>query len=256
MLRAVVDIELLSVDQITYSEFISSLSSPSCIYTFSMKPLEGHCVADFSPALAFAFVDRMFGGRGRALNAEREMTGIELNVMDKIARRVYRELTEGWARVAEFEIVQEAVETTPQFIQIVPPGETVIVTALQLTMLEVTGVLTLCYPYLTIEPLMSRISGQSWSDANKARGTDHDRQLIRESLRVVETEVSAVLAETSISMSDFLAINVGDVLLTESETPAPARLFVGGVEKFTARPGMRGRRRALEILAPVESAGA
>jgi flagellar motor switch protein FliM len=107
-----------------------------------------------------------------------------------------------------------------------------------------------------IEPLMSRISGQSWSDANKARGTDHDRQLIRESLRVVETEVSAVLAETSISMSDFLAINVGDVLLTESETPAPARLFVGGVEKFTARPGMRGRRRALEILAPVESAGA
>lgn len=255
MLRAVVDVELLNVDQITYSEFIGSLHSPSCIYTFSMKPLEGHCVADFSPALAFAFVDRMFGGRGRSLNAEREMTGIELNVMDKIARRAYRELTESWARIAEFEIVQEAVETTPQFIQIVPPGETVIVTALQLTMMDVTGVLTLCYPYLTLEPLMSKISGQYWSDATKAKGSEKDRQAVRENLRVVDAEVSAILASTTISMREFLAVNAGDVIMTDSEALSPARVLVGGIEKFTARPGLRGRRRALEIIAPVEAAG-
>ncbi|MEW5874065.1 MAG: flagellar motor switch protein FliM [Candidatus Zixiibacteriota bacterium] len=256
MLRAVVDIELLSVDQITYSEFIAGLSSPSCIYTFSMKPLEGLCVADFNPALAFAFVDRMFGGRGRVLNAEREMTGIELNVMDKVARRVYRELSEAWARIAEFQITQEAVETTPQFIQIVPPGETVIVTTLQLTMLEVTGVITLCYPYLTLEPLMAKVSGQYWSDSTKTRGTDQDRQTIRDNLKSVETPVSATLAETTITMREFLAVNIGDVILTEAETLLPARVFVGGIEKFAARPGMRGRRRALEIIGPVDATGA
>lgn len=249
MLRSVVEVNLQSVDQITYSEFISSLAAHSCTYTFSMPPLEGRCLADFSPTLAFAFVDRVFGGRGKGMDAERELTGIELSVMDKISQRAYRDLTEGWGRLVKIEIEQHSVETTPQFTHIVPPGETVIVATLELTMQEVTGILTICYPYVTLEPVLSEMSGQSWIDTSKAKATEDETRVIRNGLRAVDTCVSVQLAGTDITMRDFLGVNIGDVIVTDTETREPSRVLVGGVEKFTARPGTHGKRRSIEIIA-------
>ena len=249
MLRSVVEVSLKSVDQITYAEFIATLSAHSCTYTFGMPPLEGHCLADFSPALAFAFVDRVFGGRGKGMDADRELTGIELSVMDKVSKRGYRDLADAWGRLVQIEIEPISVETTPQFTHIVPPGETVIVATLQLSMQEVSGILAVCYPYITLEPVLSEMSGQSWIDTSKSKPSEADRQTIRSGLRTVDTAVSVQLACTDITMRDFLSANVGDVIVTDTLTKEPSRVFVSGKEKFIARPGLRGKRRAIEIIA-------
>ena len=74
--RSIIEINLVSVDQITYSEFIMSLSSPSCTYTFRMEPLQGVAIIDFSQSVVFSFVDRLFGGRGTSIVTEREITWI------------------------------------------------------------------------------------------------------------------------------------------------------------------------------------
>ena len=249
VLRAVVDVELVSVDQITYSEFFMSLASPSCTYVFSMKPLEGSCVADISPVLAFGFVDRMFGGRGKSMEADRELTGIELSVVDRIVARAWRELAGAWNRVIDVEIATAGFETTPQFIQIVPPGETVIVTTLQLNVLETSGIVKLCYPYITLEPIITKLLGQNWTDSSRITSSEADRQAIRESLKEVETDAVAILARTEITVRDFLNINIGDVLVTDTLSIEPSRILIAGLGKFLARPGMRGKHRAIEILA-------
>jgi len=248
MLRSIVEVSLKSVDQITYSEFIATLSSHSCTYTFSMAPLEGHCLADFSPSLAFAFVDRVFGGRGKGMDAERELTGIELSVMNKIQQRAVKDMTDAWGRLLPVQIETTSVETTPQFTHIVPPGETVIVATLQLSLQEVSGILAICYPYITLEPVLSEMSGQSWIDTSKSKPSENDKLVVRQRLQSVGTDVSVRLATTNISMRDFLGVNVGDVIVTDTTTQNPSRVFVSGVEKFAARPGVRGRRRAVEIV--------
>ena len=248
ILRAVIDVDLVSVDQITYSEFFTSLAAPSCTYTFSITPLEGLCVADISPSLAFGFVDRMFGGRGKSMDVNRELTGIELSIMDKIIVRAWRELATAWGRILEVEINTAGFETTPQFIQIVPPGETVIVTTLQLNMPEATGIFKLCYPYITLESIIDKLSGQNWLDPTRISSSAANRQVLRENLQSVETGVVAILADTDITVRAFLGINTGDVLITETRTAEPARILVGGVPRFLARPGMRGKHRAVEIL--------
>lgn len=248
MLRSVVDVTLKSVDQITYAEFIATLASHSCTYTFSMAPLEGHCLADFSPSLAFAFVDRVFGGRGKGMEAERELTGIELSVMNKINLRANRDMSDAWGRLVQVHIETKSVETTPQFTHIVPPGETVIVVTLQLSLQDVSGVLAICYPYITLEPVLSEMSGQSWIDTTQSKPSENDKLLIRRGLLGVGTDVSVRLAATNISMRDFLGVNIGDVIVTDTGTRNPSRVFVSGVEKFIARPGMHGKRRAIEII--------
>lgn len=248
ILRAVVDVELVSVDQFTYSEFVLSLVWPSCTYKIQLVPLEGQCLVDFGPSLSFAFIDRLFGGRGRTLEIERELSGIERSLMDIIAKRALKELGQSWKRIYDVEPTIQGFEPTPQFIQIVPPGETVIATTLQVKVLERTGTVTICYPYLTLEPVMENLSGQNWIEASKTGATQEARAIVESGVRTVETDITAVLAEADITMREFLKVRVGDVIVADTKVTEPTRVLVGGVQKFVARPGTRGRHRAVEII--------
>ncbi|HUU46235.1 MAG TPA: flagellar motor switch protein FliM [Acidobacteriota bacterium] len=248
ILRAVVDVELVSVDQFTYSEFVMSLVWPSCTYKIQLAPLEGQCLIDFGPSLSFAFIDRLFGGRGRTLEIERELSGIERSLMDIIAKRALKELGQSWKRITDVEPTIQGFEPTPQFMQIVPPGETVIATTLQVKVLERSGTITICYPYLTLEPVMENLSGQNWIEASKTGSTEEGRAVVEAGVRSVDTHVTAVLAEADITMREFLKVRVGDVIVADTKVTEPARVLVGGIQKFVGRPGMRGRHRAIEIL--------
>jgi len=126
MMRAMLDVDLVSVDQITYSEFIMSLMSPSCTFTFTAEPLEGACIVDFNPTLTYAFVERMFGGSGKVLDTGRELTGIEKTLMNRIVNVIYKEMEDAWEHICPIKAKQISLETNPQFVQIVPPSETVI----------------------------------------------------------------------------------------------------------------------------------
>ena len=59
MLRTLVDINLLSIDQATYSEYMLALSVPSCIYIIASKNLKGAAIMEISPQFALTVVDRL-----------------------------------------------------------------------------------------------------------------------------------------------------------------------------------------------------
>lgn len=248
VLRTIVDVDLVSVDQITYSEFIMSLVSPSCTYTFSARPLEAVCLVDFNPTLTFSLIDRMFGGHGKILESERELTGIERSVMGRLVQRLYKELEKSWEHLVNIDIEQISFETNPQFIQIVPPGETVVVISLQIKLFQATGLLTICYPYVSLEPVITKLSAQNWIDATKKKNLAQDRELNTENLQSVPADVAAVLLQSSIKMKDFLALKIGDVIPSEKKISQPIDIWVNKRKKYVARPGLAGKKRAFEVL--------
>jgi len=245
--RAVVDIELMSVDQITYSEFIMSLVSPSCTFTFSLAPMEGLCILDFSPALTFAFVERMFGGTGKPIEAERELTGIERAVMNRLTTRVFLEMRKAWARILTVQVEPVGFETNPQFIQIVPPGETVIVITFQIKILESSGILTICYPYVTLESIVAKLSAQSWIDASKTKVSEADVRLNSQNLSFVRANLATVLGNVEITIREFLKIKLGDVVRLEKKVHDPVMVLVEGKPKFLGRPGLVGKKRGVQV---------
>ena len=250
--RSVVDIDLLSVDQITYSEFIMSLASPSCTYVFSMNPLEGAAVADFSPSVVFSFVDRIFGGRGKTLSADRELTGIEKSIMGKIVDKAFQSLSKAWDHVYKMEFRQTAFETNPQFMQVIPQGETVIVVSLQVKMQAATGVLTLCYPYLGLEPIMEKLSAQNWIDANK-KGTDTNLYANNtKQVLPVKIGLRAILGEAQVSIRELLEVKVGDVVRLDAFESDNVNVLVGTQNKFLAKPGCIGSQRAVQITQSID----
>jgi flagellar motor switch protein FliM len=245
--RAMVDVELVSVDQITYSEFIMSLLNPSCTYTIAMDPLEGACIIDFSPPVCFMFIDRMFGGMGKPAETDRELTGIEKSVMNRIATKVFTELEIAWEQIVSVNMKQVGFETNPQFLQIIPPGETVIVISFNLKMLGSSGLVTICYPYVTLETVVDKLSVQHWADATKQRSLDDDYQANSESLKDVAIEITAHMGQTSLKLKDFLRLKMGDVIPMDNSIKNDIPIKVGNKYKFFGKPGISGKNMAVQI---------
>lgn len=247
IMRTIVDVDLVSVDQITYSEFIMSLVTPSCTYTFSAAPLDAVSLVDFNPTLTFAFIDRMFGGNGKILEHERELTGIERSVMTRLGHKLYRDLERSWENIVNISIDQKSFETNPQFIQIVPPGETVVVVSFQIKLFQSTGLLTICYPYVALEPIITKLSAQNWIDATKKKNDESDRELNFYNLKKVQADVSAELLSTTIKVKDFLQLRKHDIIPTDTKTEVPISIYVNRSKKYVARPGLSGKKRAFQI---------
>ena len=252
MMRTIVDVDLVSVDQITYSEFIMSLVTPSCTYTFSAEPLEAVCLVDFNPTLTFAFIDRMFGGNGKILETERELTGIERSVMTRLANKLYGDVERAWENIVKINAAYKSFETNPQFIQIVPPGETVVVVSFQIKLFQSTGLLTICYPYVSLEPIITKLSAQNCIDATKKKNLESDRQINLFNLNQVQAELSAELLTTNIKMRDFLQLETDDIIPSETKISEDISIYVNHRKKFTGRPGLAGKKRANQVIEPFE----
>lgn len=255
MMRAMLDVDLVSVDQITYSEFIMSLMSPSCTFTFTAEPLEGACIVDFNPTLTYAFVERMFGGSGKVLDTGRELTGIEKTLMNRIVNVIYKEMEDAWEHICPIKAKQISLETNPQFVQIVPPSETVIVVSFQMKLLQSTGLMTICFPYVALEGIMSKLSAQNWIDATKKKAQDTNTQINKDNLMQLTVPMNVVLASTDVRIGEFLNLKVGDIVTTGNRISREVQVYIRNRKKFSGRPGLVGKKRGLVVTSVYEELG-
>jgi flagellar motor switch protein FliM len=217
--------------------------------------LEGACIIDFNPTLTYAFVERMFGGSGKVLDTGRELTGIEKSLMNRIVGVVYKELENAWAHICPIQVKQISLETNPQFVQIVPPGETVIVVSFQMKLLQSTGMMTICFPYVALEGIMSRLSAQNWIDATKKKSQEKETEINRENLLQLGVPLNAVLAATDVKIGEFLNLEIGDIITTGQKITRDVDIYIRGRKKFSGRPGLVGRKRGVIVSEVLDEVG-
>jgi flagellar motor switch protein FliM len=250
-LRTFVEIELVSVDQLTYSEFVMSISNPSCIYVFKMDPLEGNAIMEINPSLVFFIIDRLFGGQGRPSEQNRELTLIEQNVMTRIVDRGLGDLKDVWEHIGVFNPRIETYETNPQFVQIAPPGETVILISLEVRMQNASGLMSLCFPYMLLEGVINNLSGESWMSAQSTT-TPETRATLEGELQTVTVPLSAVIGQTNLTVRDLLQLQRGDVLVLDKAKDSDLAIQVGGKTKMSGRSGLIGRKKAIAVTKIIE----
>lgn len=251
MLRTLVEINLVSVDQLTYQEVIMSISSPSCIYIFQMEPLESSAIFEVNPSLIFIMLDRLFGGQGRSIDSNRELTDIERTVIYKIIERSLMDLKVVWENIGIFSPKIESYETNPQFVQIAPPGETVILISLEVRMRNGSGLMSLCFPFILLESIMDKLSGESWISAQKTT-TQETRRLVEKELSATQATLRAQIGETTLNVRDFLQLAVGDVLVLDKLASSDLVMFVENRPKFLGKPGVVGRNKSIQITGIID----
>jgi flagellar motor switch protein FliM len=252
-LRSLVQVHVASVDQLTYEEFIRSIPNPTTLAVINMDPLKGSAILEIDPAITFSIIDRLFGGVGEGAKVTRDLTEIEQSVMEGIIVRILGNMREAWSQVIDLRPRLGQIETNPQFAQIVPPTEMVVLVTLETKLGEVEGMMNFCIPYLTIEPIISKLSAQYWYSSVRRGTTTENLNILRERLSTIAVTIVAEIGRMDLTVRDVLSLRAGDVVrLADVRTSDPMGLRIGDRKKFLCKPGQVGNKMAVQIIRKLE----
>ncbi|BDG48042.1 flagellar motor switch protein FliM [Parageobacillus sp. KH3-4] len=247
-LRTYVQISVASADQIPYEEFIRSLPKLTFLNVFEVPPLNGHILVEVNPNVAYAMLDRVMGGSGTSVNKVDNLTEIETRIMSNLFDKAFSNLRDAWESVAEIDPVFTNFEVNPQFLQMISPNDTVVVISLNTQIGETSGMMNICIPYIVLEPVMPKLSVHYWMQAQKKESSPEETEALERRIRFAKLPIIAELGTSTITIQEFLQLEVGDVIELDQSIQQPLLVKVGNIPKFIGQPGRKNKRLAVQIL--------
>ncbi len=246
-LRTLVQVDVMSVDALQYSEFSNSLANPVVLGIVDFHPLSGSIIFEMDPSIAFALIDRILGGRGASMDKVRSFTEIEIAIIERIIIQVLNLMREPWESIIPIKPRLEKIETNAQFAQIIHPNEMVALITLNVIVGEVKGMINICIPHLVVEPIMAKLSTKLWFTNIENEKNEFNKADIELKLGTTYVPIRAVLGRTTINVSEFLELQVGDVIPLDSNINDELEVLVGDLPKFTAKPGVKKNKVAVKV---------
>ncbi len=247
-LRKNVQVSVVNSEALTFSEFTNSLSNPVILGVVNFLPLNGNIMIELSATLGFAMIDRLLGGQGDPLEKNREFSEIELSLVEKMVAVSVSLLREPWKNVVEdLNPVLERVETNPQFAQIIAPTEMIAIVTLNIKIGEVEGLMNVCLPYFTLESIMDKLNTKFWFSTMQDNSDESYMEHMEDLIKHVQIPIMAVLGESSITVTDFVNLQVGDIIRLDSRVAQDMDIYVGNIKKFKALPGSTKEQYAVRV---------
>ena len=247
LIRSMVSAEVASVDQLAYEEFVNSLVQPTVIGTIEMYPFNGNVLLEINPNLVFAIIDRMLGGKGDFSGKPRELTDIEKTVTERVLIRMLELLEDSWSTVVDVRFRFESMESNPFFVQICPPRDMVLLVIMKLRVAEVEGMVSLCFPYFLMEPIVDKLSSQQWFASTSRKRDEGEKDHILRTLSKVKIPLALELGHTILSLVDVYGLEAGDVIKLDEMKESDVSIRVGNHVRFKAKPGTVDGRMAAEV---------
>lgn len=252
IMRSIVEIQLHSVDQMTYGEFLMSLPSPTSFNVFSVKPLEGSGIIEINPSIAFPMLDRLLGGKGEPFDANREFSDIELSLFETILRVMMSTLKEAWGPVMEVFPTIESKESSPNVVQIVAQNEIVVMVVMEIIIGHSSGMMNICYPVISLEPVLPKLASRDLmlneTSSKKSRNTE-----LQVLLGGAKVNVEANLGDAELTMRDVLDLQVGDVVRLSSPADDVVTVSIDGKDRFRGEIGLRRFRKSIQITQMIDT---
>jgi flagellar motor switch protein FliM len=246
-LRTLVQVDVVTVEALPYSDFSNSVSNPVVLAIIDFTPLSGSVILEIEPHIAYALVDRILGGKGSSMEKVREFTEIELAIIERIIIQILNLMREPWENVISIRPRLDKIETNAQFAQIVAQNETVALITLSAKVGDVDGMINICIPHMVVEPIASKLSTRFWFSNIQKEATPEMKESIEAKIQNTMAPVKAILGKTTISVSDFIELQPGDVLPLDANINEDMEVQVGDIVKFYAKPGVKKNKVAIKI---------
>ncbi|MBI2435636.1 MAG: flagellar motor switch protein FliM [Candidatus Hydrogenedentes bacterium] len=248
-LRTVIRIDLTSIDQLTYDEFILSVARPTALSVVNMAPLEGNAVLEMSPSMVFPIIDRVLGGKGITLAEPRELTEIENRIIQRIVVMILDSLRRSWEQLIEFQLSVVQQESDPLIVQIVAGSEMTVLVGYEVHIGDTVGTMNFCVPLLVLNPILDQINQQAHFSR---RMSPEMAQITRDAISLVVRKsmvpVEAILGQTRLTVRQIASLKRGDIVQIDTSPDDPIGVEVGGLPFFLAQPGRRREQSAVQLL--------
>lgn len=246
-LRALVQVEVISVDQLTYYEFSNSMPNPSTLGIVDFLPLNGSILVEINPNVTFAMIERVLGGTGHIYERNRGFTEIELTLIEKIIGQILNLLKDPWKNVIELKPRLKNIETNTQFAQIISPNETIALITLNVNIGSIEGMMHICMPHMVIEPIISKLSTKFWFSGVSKDISSSDIKYIERKIETTVLPVNVILGRCNLTVKDIINLQKGDVILLNKSVNDYMEILVGNKLKFYGVPGVRKNKVAVKV---------
>ncbi|MFH1420279.1 MAG: flagellar motor switch protein FliM [Planctomycetota bacterium] len=248
-LRTIVETRVATIEQLTYSEFIHSLPSPTCFNLLTAEPLEGQLCLELSPLIVYPIVDRLLGGTNTEIFIpQRPLTSIEMRLINRIIERALVYLAEAWSDLVAATFKVAGTESNPHLVQIVAPNEVVVVLGFEIKIGARAGTMSICIPFNVIEPVIGKLTTQTWAAYSRGAATDDQTRHITANIQRASLDTRAYLGETKLTIQEFLSLGPGDIVRLDKLVGRDFILRVEGRNKFAGRIGQLRGSRAVQII--------
>ena len=250
-LRKNVQVEVVNAEANTYSEFANALSNPVILGVVNFAPLEGNIIIELSANLGFTIVDRMLGGGGAPLERNRDFTEIELIILERVLEVCTHLLVDPWESVVSIEPRLERIETNSQFAQFISPGEMTAIITMSVKIGSVEGLMNICIPYSCVEPVIDKLNTKYWYSSMKESDSGAYQEVIEDIIDYAKIPVKAMLGRSTISVNDYINIQIGDIIKLDTKVNDELEVYVGNIKKFTALPGATSDSYAVRVTSVI-----
>lgn len=249
-LRAVTSINLVSIEQLTYDEYVSSLANPTVMCILSVEPLQGVGIYEFSLSNAMTALDHLLGGSGSTDQPTRPLSDIETALLRGLVDRALGELRYAFESIVRLEPQLMMLEYNPQFAQAASPADMVLVASFEQKIGGDECIATLCLPFTSTFTRLENAAGQGITSDRERLARAAARRAISARLEEVRVEVGVRFASAQLSSSQLAELAVGDVLPLRHALAAPLAVTAADVVFAHAVPGSQGKRLACLVVDP------
>ena len=244
-LRLEFALQLSKVKIVGYQKFTEALASPIHITLFKTEPLKGVSLLVITPKLGLTFVDRLLGGPGEAVDEVRDLTEIEVALIDKAVTLILNEWCNHWPEMRGLQSAIIGHENNSHFLQTSTPDAAMLVLTMTGGVGEQAEMIQMAFPYSTLEPLMRQLIPAP----PEVESTPSRNGKLRWYREFDEVKVPLIAEWKGLKMSagDLTRLKPGDLVTLDPACAAQVHLRLNQIPKFTGRPGTSNGKWAVQI---------
>lgn len=252
-LQTVVNINIISVDQIYYSEYVLSVSNPACLFKFNIKGSDVKAVLELSPELAIALVDRLLGGNGKGAKQSKLITPIEQKVLFVFVERVMADLKKSWQIIGNYEFMIEKFEPDIDFAQITSQSESVLIISFEIFIGENPYLMNICFATYAFDAILSKLNSQNFSTIRPSSYNGSTaKELLLNNLKKTELNVMVEFGNALITVDELINLEKGDVILTNKKIGDEYVVKVERKNLFVGQAGVVNGHKGIKITQRIE----
>ena len=254
-LRSYVTLNLVSLEQISYAEFVEGFTLPTCLAYLGLQPYDGTAILELSNGLMFGLLELLLGSKGRSSRViDRKITDIEKTLVQTLLQVVLRDLRDAWKSVTEIAFSVQSLASEPQLVHVLAPSEAVIVIAVEVRAGSTSGLMNLAVPSMVIKRLRHRF--EQMRQVKKAVSSGDERLCMERLIKKAKLAFEVRLPAGTISGKTLLDLQAGDVLELDVPVGAAVSGFLNGKETWAGRLGSFGNKLAFELVHEKKTAAA
>lgn len=253
-LRLEFSAQMTKLHTLPYQKFVDELASPTHLTLFKAEPLRGICLLDIPPRLGLTIVDRLLGGPAHSVSLDREMSEIELALLNQAVGIVLAEWCSQWAKIKDIRPHVLGHENNGRFLQSSPHDTVMLAVAIEARVGDCMEQMQFAFPCRTLEPLVSALNAISERGDEAPAGKEAPRQTRwNPSLAHVRVPVVAEWQNLRLTARQLTALKPGDVLPLTPTQSNDVRVRLARVTRFIGRLGNTGERLAVQLTSILKS---